>query len=160
MFCHLTVKAFPAFYCWSRSSKSADLNYPPLPFLYYSREITGYITSHLFIISTYVRSILIRTGTSVENNYRNALVIGALYRTGHTDLPWCNDKQIHLHINEFINLLYLQLSIIVCSRYLQLHITIGECSNAQFIIELLAPFILAALRHTNDILRFAFSTRT
>src|SRR3712207_4691106 len=65
----------------------------------------------------------------------------------HDALPICNDNKVHSPTNELIDLAYLQLIRVVGGGEMQLHVAMSIGSRAQFLIELIAPNVLGALRN-------------
>ena len=155
---NLLVESAPAVYCGGRGGQTAYFD-NPLCAIYRRRQIVGYIAPHLLIVRPDICRVFVGVGSSVEHDYRYSLVIGPVHSLGHLHLPRRHNEQVHTHFHEAVNLLGLQFGIIVCRRYLQLHIVDGEGGDAQFVVELLAPYVFAALRNAYDEFRFPPAAR-
>ena len=116
-------------------------------------HIVAHLLTHQFVVGSDVGRIFLRTGLAVEHDDGNALVertVDGRCDGGH--LVRRHDEQVDAVADELVYLVDLLLVVVASGDKAKLGIVERVGAHAQLIVQLVAPDILRALRHTDDIM--------
>ena len=140
---------------WRRTFQATNLNDASLAFELMSNKSTHRLTNHI-VVATYECCIFVGIGLTVIENHGYSLIVSTLHSLRYsTQLIRRNDKQVYTLVDKLVYLLILQYIIII--RRCELHDdrVVEILAHLQFVVELVAPNILGALRYSdNKLLRF------
>ena len=103
--------------------------------------------AHLQVVGTHEGRIFLRVRLAVEQNYRNALVVGPVNgRRDGVHLVWRHNQQVHVLVYEMVYLTDLHLVVVVGRCKFQFRVVVEVSAHHQFLVLFLAPDVLAALR--------------
>ena len=117
-------------------------------------DVLAHLAAHLLVVGTDVGGELLRVGLAVEDDDGYALVVGAVDgRRQARGLVGSHDEQVDARLHEAVYLSYLPLVAVIGRGEAQLYAVVEIGAHAQFVVELVAPDVLRALRHADDIAR-------
>ena len=118
-------------------------------------------TPHLVVVGTYKCGVLFRVSLALEDDDGHTGIVGTVDgRRDGLHLVGSHDEQVDARGHQTVNLLHLPLVAVVGRSKAQVDIAVQIGTHTQFGILLLAPDVLGALRHTNDILIFLLANTT
>ena len=102
--------------------------------------------AYAVVVSTHVGGIFVAMGPAVEEDDRNAAIVGPVDGFGEgARRIGSHNEEVHLFVYEVLYLLYLTLVVIVCRLKLQADIVEDVAAYLQFTVLLVPPDVLAAL---------------
>ena len=143
---------------WRRPFQTCNLHQCAL-----AVHVVGYELAHGvaygIVVGAHVGGIFVAVGAAVEEYHGYAAVV-CLVDYGCE--AGCRirgyDEQIHPLVDEMVYLFYLAPVAVVCREKLKFHGVVHISSRHKLAVLLVAPYILAALRHAYAPLLVAFST--